>query len=108
MSTVSEPAKTQEVFDFLRMCANEMRTTTYGELATAVGLARNGTGPQLDAVAERCRAMRLPSLWALVVNQATRRPGPGYWPEWLPEEHRESYWRSDVLRVLAFEWSSVP
>ena len=111
------PAKTQEVFDYLKTCAREMktcaremRTVTYGEIADAVRLAPTGIGWQLGYIRDvACRAQGLPWLNVIAVNQTSRRPGGSFLPEEvaMEESDEETFWRGMVLQVFAFDWSDV-
>jgi hypothetical protein len=50
----------------------------------------------------------LPWLNVIAVNAKTRRPGDKFRPEGSSTEgDDESMWRNMVLRVFAYDWSSV-
>lgn len=70
------PAKTPEVFDYLKQCALEMRTATYGEIAQAVKRSIPFFNQELDYIRDEiCIPQGLPWLSALAVNTKTRMPG---------------------------------
>ena len=104
------PAKAPEVFDYLKQCAREMRTATYGEIEEAVKRPARFLDQELDYIRDEiCIPQGLPWLSALVVNASTRLPGAG----WLPNEvavshdHLPTVWRGIVLQVFAVDWSKV-
>ncbi len=104
------PAKTLDVFEYLKQCAGERRTATYLEIADEVGLMPMGLGRQLNYIRDEiCRPKGLPWLSALAVNEKTRMPGAG----WLPDETITSsdnlplFWGGIVLQVFATNWSNV-
>lgn len=107
---MSPPAKTRQVFDYLRRCADPMRTVTYGELAKECGLAPSGIGYQLGYVRDEiCRKRGLPRLSAIAVNTDSRRPGGSFLPEGVElGDDGDRLWRGMVLHVFAFDWSAVP
>jgi hypothetical protein len=109
VSPLPPSAHTEAVFNCLKQCAAQMRTVTYGELATASGLAKESLGQALSSIRVGCRARDLPWLNALAVNARTRQPGSGYLPAELraTEVERERHWRAMVLRVYAFDWQEV-
>lgn len=104
------PAKTKEVFDCLKMCADQMRPIIYDEIGDNVGLASTDVSSSLDYIRDViCRPRRLPWISALGVNSATRMPSEG----WLPNgvaikvDHLPMFWRGVVLQVYAVDWSKV-
>lgn len=104
------PAKAEEVFEYLKGCASQMRTVTYGEIAEAVGLAKPGVGRPLGYIRDViCRSRGLPWLNAVAVNAHTDRPGVSFLPEdvSMGQADEELLWRGMVLQVFAFDWSSV-
>ena len=107
---MTPPVKTREVFEFLKVCADEMRTVTYGDVAKACGLAPVGTGYQLGYIRDEiCRKRGLPWLSAIAVNTDTRRPAESFMPEGVRMGRDEDrLWRGMVLQVFAYDWSSVP
>ena len=107
---MAPPAKTREVFEYLKLCADQMRTVTYGELAKECALAPSGIGYQLGYVRDEiCRKRGLPWLSAIAVNTDTRRPGGSFLPEGVAlGDDGDRLWRGMVLHVFAFNWSSVP
>jgi len=42
MTNPSIPAKTREVFEYLKNCASQIRTVTYKEIAEEINLAKSG------------------------------------------------------------------
>ena len=94
------PAKTQEVFEYLKKCAGEPRVAYYGEIAKEVGLANMGVAYPLYYIWEKCERRGLPRLNAIAVNKRTRRPGDGC-PK-LP-----AAWEDVRDEVFAYDWSSV-
>jgi alkylated DNA nucleotide flippase Atl1 len=101
------PAKTREVFEYLKECAEQMRTITYGEIANEVGLAKPGVGRPLGYIRDEiCRRRGLPWLNAIAVNLRTSRPGDGFIPEdiTLHSDDEEILWRGIVLQVFAYDW----
>jgi hypothetical protein len=107
---MAAPAKTREVFDYLKQCADEMRTVTYGEVAEKTGLFAPGLTHQLAYIRDEvCRRRGVPWISAIVVNAQNHRPGHAFLPEGVTfgdDGHR--LWRGMVLHVFAFDWSSVP
>ena len=104
------PAKTREVFEYLKNCASQMRTVTYGEIAEKVNLAKPGVGRPLGYIRDEvCRHHGLPWLNAIAVNAYTDRPGTGFIPGGMSidEADEELLWRGMVLQVFTFDWSSV-
>lgn len=106
------PAKAENVREYLKQRALEMRTVTYGEVSQATGLAAAGVGRQLGYIHDEiCRRRGIPWLNALVVNASTRRPGENFLPEQLNEpttRDSELFWRCMVLQVYASDWRDVP
>ena len=107
--TVRIPAKTAEVLEVLKQCAQDMRTITYGEIAEQCGLARPGTGRPLGHIRDEvCRAHNRPWLVALAVNGRTRRPSGSFLPEGVDlSDDDEHWWRGMVTQVYAYDWSGV-
>ena len=104
------PAKTPEVFDYLKQCAREMRTATYHEIGVAVGLPERSLNRQLDYIRDEvCIPQGLPWLSALAVNTKTRMPGDRWLPEGVAvsDDHLPTVWRGIVLQVFAVDWSKV-
>ena len=108
------PAKTEEVFEYLKKAAREMRTVTYIELAEAVGLAAVGIGFPLGYIRDEvCRARKLPWLTAIAVSANTRLPSGGFFPDDagvsanLESDDFKIWWRGMVLQVFATDWSAV-
>lgn len=110
MTNPSIPAKTREVFEYLKGCASQMRTVTYKEIAEEVNLAKPGVGRPLGYIRDDiCRSRGLPWLSAIVVNTHTDRPGRSFMPEGisLTDIDKELLWRGMVIQVFAFDWLSV-
>ena len=104
------PARAQEIFEYLKGCASQMRTVTYGEIAEQFNLAKPGVGRPLGYIRDNvCRQRGLPWLNAIAVNAYTDRPGGGFIPgdTSLSQMDEELFWRGMVLQVFAFDWSSV-
>lgn len=105
----NRPAKTQEVFEYLRECARDMRTVTYKELGDAVGLPAVGTPKPLGYIRDHfCIPRKLPLLTFIAVQSQSRRPGEGFLPEDLNSQVDDDLiWRAMVLQVFGYNWSSV-
>ncbi len=101
--------KVPDVFELLKKCAADMRTVTYQEIASEVGLATQGVGPPLTYIRDEvCRKRGLPWLTAIAVSKPTRRPATGFLPEGvILRQDDESFWRGMVLQVFAYDWASV-
>lgn len=105
----SVPAKSKEVFEYLKVCSRQMRTLNYGEIAELVGLAPSGIGMPLGYIRDKiCRDRGLPWLNAIAVNKATWRPGDSFLPDGVAVgRDEERMWRGMVLQVFAFDWDSI-
>ncbi len=58
--------------------ARQRNTITYGDVAPKIGVPHHRqVGQRLDAIAVHLCLVGLPPLQVLVVNQESRRPGPG-------------------------------
>ncbi len=105
------PARTREVFDYLRQCAREMRTADYGEIAQAVGLANQGVPRPLDHIRDVvCRPHGRPWLPAIAVSRGTQLPGDRFLPDGMVIPDRNDFrvwWRAMVLQVFAYNWDDV-
>jgi hypothetical protein len=103
------PAKTKEVFEYLKKCASEMRTATYGEIGKATDVTAIGIGSQLGYIRDHvCREKGLPWLNAIAVNAETRRPGESFLPAGVAVgRDEERLWRGMVLQVFVFDWDQV-
>jgi len=105
------PAKTKEVFEYLKKCASEMRTVTYGEIAEQpqIKLAPQGVGVPLGYIRDHvCRERGLPWLNAIAVNATTRRPGDSFLPAGVAAgRDEERMWRGMVLQVFVYDWDAV-
>ena len=67
-----------QIWSLLVCAARDRRTYTYGELASALGMAGAGVmGQLLGPIMYYCRSQQLPPLTILVVNQDTGLPGSG-------------------------------
>ncbi len=106
---MAPPAKTEKVFEYLKKCAAEMRTVTYGEIAKPVDLAPPGIGQQLAYIRDEiCRKRGQPWLTAIAVNATTRRPGDSFLPEGVAQgRDEERMWRGTVLQVFAYDWAPI-
>jgi hypothetical protein len=103
------PAKSKDVFDYLRKCAYEMRTVTREELAQEVGLPLATIDVHLGVIRDHmCRDWGRPWLSALVVNSTTRRPTDAFLPADMARgRDEERMWRGMVLQVFAYDWTNV-
>jgi len=103
------PAKSKEVFEYLKNCAKEMRTVSYEEIADVCGLAPAGMGTPLGYIRDEiCAKRALPWINALAVSKGARRPSDGFLPHGVSlSGSEEQFWRGMVLLVLAFDWSQV-
>jgi hypothetical protein len=104
------PARSKVIFEHLKLCAFQMRTVTYEEIADQFNLAKLGVGHQLNYIRDEiCRKQGLPWLNALVVNKKTNRPGDKFIPNDanLTEKDQELFWRGMVMQVFSFDWSKV-
>lgn len=103
------PAKSREVFEFLKKCARHMRTVTYQEVGDTVGLPAIGVNKPLGYIRDSiCRERGLPWLNAIVVNGTSRRPGDAFLPEGVATgRDEERLWRGMVLHVFGFDWDGV-
>ena len=97
--------RTPDVFAFLKQCADEHRTVTYGEIGATVGLAARGTALPLYYIRDQCLARGLPPLTAIVVRKRDGLPGVGL----TLEGHQVSsgQMREMQSQVFAFDWSDV-
>jgi hypothetical protein len=103
------PTKTKQVFEYLKKCASEMRTATYGEIGEATNVAPVGIGSQLGYIRDHvCREQGLPWLNAIAVNASTRRPGDSFLPSGIAVgRDEERMWRGMVLQVFVFDWGQI-
>ncbi|MCZ7682414.1 MAG: hypothetical protein M5U28_27945 [Sandaracinaceae bacterium] len=103
------PAKTREVYAYLKACASQMRTVHYGEIAEHVGLAAAGMGVPLRFIRDEvCRKHGFPWLNALAVSADDWRPGKMFLPEGVDvDRDEELLWRGMVLQVFVFDWESI-
>jgi hypothetical protein len=106
---MSMPAKTREVFEYLKTCASEMRTVSYVEVGKATDVHQIGIGAQLGYIRDHvCRERGLPWLNALAVNATTRRPGDSFLPAGVAiGRDEERLWRGMVMQVFAYDWENV-
>jgi hypothetical protein len=103
------PAKTKEVFEYLKKCAFQMRTASCGEIGEVTDVAPIGIGHQLGYIRDHvCRAKGLPWLNAIAVNGSTWRPGESFLPaDVAVGRDDERLWRGMVLQVFAYDWETV-
>lgn len=107
---MAPPAKTKEVFDVLKECAEYMYTDSYGEIAGRVGLAPSGIGLQLGWIRDNiCRKHELPWINLLAVNKDEWFPGESFLPEGFEgtKEDKRTLWRGMVLHVFAYDWRKL-
>ena len=104
------PAKTADVFEYLKQCADDMRTVEYAELAQETGLAPTGIGRPLGYIRDEiCIPRGLPWLNMIAVSKATGRPGDSFLPDGVDlGESEERLWRGMVLQVFSYDWDLVP
>lgn len=108
--TTHMPAKTIEVFEYVKRCALEPRIVTYGEVGKAVRLAPNGMDPQLNYIRDMvCAPRDLPCLSAIVVRKDTKIPGEGFTLDGktIFTEGFRPWWCDVVRQVFATNWSNV-
>ena len=111
MSEERKPPKhAREVFEYLKKCARQMRTVSYGGIATVVGSHPIAMRFPLGYIRDNiCREHGLPWLNAIAVNADTWYPGVNFLPKDvnMPGEDEELMWRGMVLQVFAYDWSCV-
>lgn len=105
------PKKTRDVFSYLKLCARDMRTVTYGEVAIKLAMGKG------QAVRHALRYIRddvcvprhLPWLNAIVVNRQTRYPGDSFLPASVQfdDTNKRLLWRGVVLQVFSFDWEGI-
>lgn len=93
------------VFEYLKRCTAQRRTTTYGEIGQYVGLAAQGTAKPLYYIRDQCLERSLPPLTAIVVNKATGLPGKGL--KFDGTQVTVAEWKDMLGQVFAFDWSAV-
>ena len=104
------PAKTEQVFEYLKVCAGQMRTVTYGEITKALHMGKGqGVRYALGYIRDHlCRARGLPWLNAIAVNKETWRPGDSFLPAGVAVgRDEERLWRGMVLQVFVYDWDQV-
>ena len=104
------PAKTTEVFEYVKRCALEPRIVTYGEVGKAVRLAPNGMDPQLNYIRDMvCAPRGLPCLSAIVVRKDTKIPGEGFTLDGktIYTEGFRPWWCGIVQKVFATNWNAI-
>ena len=97
--------RTPAVFAYLKQCAVQGLTVTYGEVGEKVGLAARGTAQPLYFIRDVCLDRGLPPLTALVVRKKTGLPGEGLKPNHTSVTQAE--WREMTSQVFGFDWSPV-
>ncbi len=97
--------RTPAVFDYLKQCATNGHTVTYGEVGSKVGLAAQGTARPLYYIRNECLRRSLPPLTALVFNKNTGLPGIGLKPDGTQVTTAE--WNDMQSQVFAFDWAST-
>jgi hypothetical protein len=109
------PKNSRQVFEYLKLLAVRMRTESYGEIASAIGLQearevapislRYPLGFIRDMI---CRPRGLPWLNALAVSTATGLPGDSFLPEGVAfGDDERVLWRGAALSVFAYPWEIV-
>lgn len=104
------PVKTSAVFTYVKKCALEQRTVTYGEVGGAVGLMPFAMDAQLDYIRDvLCSPRKLPCLSAIVVRKDTRIPGEGFMLDGMTIHSKgfRPWWCGVVQEVFATDWSAV-
>ena len=104
------PKNTEDVLRFLKECALDMRTVTYGEIAERCGGTAVGAGLPIGYIRDEiCRKHGRPWLSVIAVSANDMRPGENYQPAdvQIPEGLRELWWRGMVAQVYAYDWSDV-
>jgi len=104
MSNSMHP-RTPDVFDYLKQCVTQRRTTTYGEIGQNVGLAAQGTAKPLYYIRDKCLERKLPPITAIVFNKSTGLPGKGLKPDGTQVTPAE--WKDMLGQVFATDWSNV-
>ena len=105
---------TLRVFEYLKQCAAEKRTATYGEIASAVGIGKfpPAVVPCLNSIRDKiCRSQdpELPWISVLGVSASTNFPGEG----WIPKgtntdgDSECDLWRKEVQKVYSHNWSEI-
>ena len=104
------PAKATDVFEYLKQCADDMRTVEYAEIARETGLATLGIGRPLGYIRDEiCIPRGLPWLNMIAVNKASGRPGDSFLPDEIDlGASKELLWRGMVLQVFSYDWGQVP
>lgn len=104
------PAKTAEVFEYVKKCASEKHTVTYGEVGDAVFLMPFDMDAQLDYIRDEiCSPRGLPCLSAIVVRKDTRIPGKGFSLDGMTidADGFRPRWDYEVQRVFATDWKAI-
>lgn len=109
------PKNSRQVFEYLKTLAARMRTESYGEIASAIGLEESreiapvSLRYPLGFIRDRiCRPRGLPWLNALAVNAETGLPGDSFLPEGVAfGEDERVLWRGAVLAVFGYPWESI-
>ena len=99
------PAKTTAVFAYLKQCAAQAHTVTYGEVGDQVGLIARGTANPLYYIRDECLKRSFPPLTALVVRKQDGLPGTGLKPNLTKVTTEE--WHEMRSQVFAFDWSAI-
>jgi putative restriction endonuclease len=97
----SNPSRALQVYLVLIGNAMRRQTTTYNELAHAIGYgnARHVMGDRLGPIMYWCQQNDLPPLTSIVVREDTGLPGAGFVsPAEVPAEQQ---------RVFNFDWYSI-
>ena len=105
------PARTEEVFEYLKQCASRMRTATDGEVAAAVGSPfPPSVITPLNYIRDKvCIPRGLPGLSALAVNGETRMPSAGFLPDKMVISDADFpiWWRGMALLIFATDWTTI-
>jgi len=109
------PKNSQQVFEYLKTLASRMRTATYGEIASAIGLEEDreiapiSLNYPLGFIRDQiCRPRGLPWLNALAVSASTGLPGDSFLPPGVSFGNDECIlWRGAVLAVFGYPWEQI-
>ena len=93
----NHPSKAEEVYQVLRLAAEEHQCRTYGQIAEAVGLANRGVSIPLYFLWGFCKGRGIPHISAIAVNKKSQTPGQGY-------PLTESEWTAMKKLVFDFPW----
>lgn len=98
--------RVRQIWPLLVCAARDGRTYTYKDLAAEIGMpgAWRAMRRYLEPIMCYCEQNELPPLTVLVVNQETRRPGPGL--KTVDVKDRKKV-KEAQERVFAYDWSAM-